>query len=295
MTDFDVIIIGAGPAGATAGLFCKRFGLDYLILDNPEQPSQMTLATEIENYPAFERISGTELLKKMKNKLNIKEEKVVNLEIKKDKKIVTTERNQDEAKTVIVATGASHRKAGIKGEAEFLGKGVSYCASCDGMFFKGKDVIVWGGGDSALSSAIYLQNIGCKVTIVHRRQQLRAAKALVDKAKKLGIKFALGRTIKQISGKKLVERIIFDNNEQTKCSAVFICIGEVPVVELAKKAGVQTDENGFIIVDAYQQTNIDGVFAAGDVTITPLRQIITAAADGAKAAFAVYRYLEERK
>lgn len=298
---YDLIIIGSGPAGLTSGIYAKTFGLNCILLNNLEQPPQVSLATEIVNFPGFEKISGSELLEKMKKHaqnlgLKIINERVVDLKREKDKKIVITEKNQYETKTIIIATGARHRKANILGEAEFLGKGVSYCAPCDGYFYKGKDVVVWGGGDTALSYAAFLKQIGCKtVTLVHRRDEFRAAKNYVDKAKNLGVKFVLNRTIKEIKGNKTVEKVVLDNKDEIKCSAVFIAIGEVPAVELVKKIGVATDENGFIITDMYQSTSVDGIFAAGDVTITPLRQVITACSDGAKAAFGAFKYLEKLK
>lgn len=296
----DLIVIGAGPAGLTAALFAKRFGLDCIVFDNPEQLSQITYATEIENYPGFNNISGMELLEKMKQqvknlKVQIKDDKVLDFKKQTDKFILTIEKKQYQTKSIIIATGSQHRKAEIPGEAEFLGKGVSYCGTCDGPLFKGKDVIVWGGGDSALSTAIYLNKIKCNVTLVHRRTELRGAKILEEKARKQGVKFVLGRTIKKISGGKFLEKVILDNDDEIKCSAIFITIGEVPTVELAKKIGIGTDENNFIIVDALQQTNVEGIFAAGDVTITPLRQIVTACGDGAKAALAAYKYLQDKK
>lgn len=297
---YDLIIIGGGPAGLTAGIFAVRYGLKTLLLAAPGQPSQLALAAEVENYPGFKKIPGVRLLDRMSAHartagVEIKSEPVVDIKIKKDKQLIITGRVSYLTRTTIIATGAAHRKAGIPGETEFLGKGVSYCASCDGVLFKGKPVVVWGGGDSALSAAIYLHDIGCRVTLVHRRAELRATAALVDKAKKVGVQFVLGRTIKKITGKKFVEKVVLDNGKEIICSAVFIAIGEVPAVELAKKVGIMTDKDDFIIVDAEQATNIAGIFAAGDVTITPLRQIITAAADGAIAAMAAYKYLKSQK
>jgi thioredoxin reductase (NADPH) len=163
------------------------------------------------------------------------------------------------------------------------------------MFFKGKDVVVWGGGGSALSYTNYLQSIGCKVTLVHRRDEFRAEKSEVEKAKKAGVKFVLNTSVKSINGKKFVESVTLEDGTTIKCSAIFVAIGEVPAVELFKKAGVAVDKNSFIITKPDQSTNMDGIYAAGDVTTTQLRQIATAVGDGAKAAFSAYNYVQGMK
>lgn len=297
MQKYDLIIIGAGPAGLAAAIYAKRYGLNCLALSSAEQPSQMLYASEIENYPGFEKISGTELLEKMKKQVEsigavIIEEKVLELKKEKSKKTIITEKNQYEASAIIIATGAKHRKAEIPGEAELLGKGVSYCATCDGPIFKGKTVVVIGGGNTALTSAIYLRQINCKVYLVHRRSEFRGDAVYIEKAKKLGVEFVLERTIKEIYGKKFVEKIILDNNKEIKCDAVFVAIGEVPTVEIIKKIGVKTNKENFIIIDENQATNIEGIFAAGDVCESPLKQIVSAAGSGATAAFSAYKYLQ---
>jgi len=263
----DLVIIGAGPAGLTAAIYAKRFGIDCIILDNPEQLSQLTLAHKVNNYPGFEDISGTELLNKMqehakKAGAEIKQEKVVDIQ---DKKVITDNGSYD-TKSILIATGAKHRKANIPGESEFLGKGVSYCALCDGAFFKGKDVVVIGGSQHTESTVNVLKDMGVNVV------------AVLEK-------------VNEIKGTNFVESVIADGKE-IKCNAVFIAIGEVPTVELVKKIGVNVDENNFIIVDEDQKTNVPGVYAAGDVTNNKLKQVVNACGDGAIAVFAINKFLK---
>ncbi|MBU3897007.1 MAG: FAD-dependent oxidoreductase [Nanoarchaeota archaeon] len=292
----DLVIVGAGPAGLTAGIYAKLFGLDAVILNNQEQPSQVNWAYEINNYPGHVNISGSELLVKMKEhakKLGVKilNEKVI--EIKNNQ--VTTEENVYQTKAILIASGSEHRKAEIPGEDIFLGRGVSYCAVCDGPIFSGKDVIVYGGGDSAFRYASFLVQIGAKVTLIHRRNEFRASQYNVDQTKKEGVKFILGRTIKKIDGDKMVSKVILDDDTEVNCSGVFIAIGEVPSVEPVKKLGVKTDENNYIIVDEDQATNVPGIYAAGDVTNNKLKQVVTACASGANAVNGISKYLKGEK
>ncbi len=297
---FDCIIIGAGPAGLNAGLYLRRYSSTCLILTNPEQPSQVDITPFVDNYIGIQNVTGAELTKRMmehakKFGLEILYEKVGDIKKEGNIFLVVSEKNIYKGKTVVIATGAKHRKAEIKGESKFLGKGVSYCATCDGFFFKGKKVAVIGGGDSALTSAIFLKELGCDVTLVHRRNEFRAAEVYVEKAKKIGIRFELGRTVSEIAGSKMVEKIVLDDGKEINVSGVFVAIGEVPAVEIARKVGVKITENGFIVTDKNQMTNVPGIFAAGDVCDNPLKQIITACADGAVAAFSIKKYLGGRK
>jgi len=292
---FDCIIIGGGPAGCSAGIYAARFGLKTMMVCSPETLSQAEHAADIENYPGFRKIAGTELIAKMREQaaasgVKIVESKATSI-VDGKLKTVHTEGEKYSGKSVIIATGAAHRKGGVPGEEEFAGKGVSYCAPCDGPLFKGKPVIVWGGGDSALSYAVYLQSIGCKVTLVHRRNEFRAAAAVIEQARKSGVKFVLERTVTEIKGKKFVESVILDDKSVIKASAVFIAIGEVPAVELARSAGVTVDASGFIPVDVTKATNVKGIFAAGDVTATPFRQIATATGDGTIAALSAFKFV----
>lgn len=297
---YDSIIIGAGPAGLNAGLYLRRYGSSCLILTNPEQSSQVEITPFVDNYIGIQDVTGAELAKRMtehakKFGLDILHEKVVDIKKEGNEFMVISEKKSYKGKTVVIATGAKHRKAEIRGESEFLGKGVSYCATCDGFFFKGKRVAVIGGGDSALSSAIFLRELGCDVTLIHRKNEFRAAEVYVEKAKKIGVKFELEHIVTEIAGGKMVEKIVLDNGKEIPVSGVFVAIGEVPAVEIAKKIGVKITENGFIVTDKSQMTNVPGIFAAGDVCDNPLKQIITACADGAIAAFSIKKYLSGRK
>lgn len=288
----DLIIIGAGPAGLSAAIYAKTFGIECLVFDNPNQLSQMTMAHEISNYSGFEKIHGMDLLNKMKAQvkdlgIEIIEESVVRIE---KGKVITQNKNYD-TKSILLATGTTHRKANIPGEDNFLGRGVSYCYVCDGPIFAGKDVIIYGGGDSAFKAALYFAELKSKVTLIHRRDEFRAANDSVERAKKLGVKFALKHTIKEIVGDKLVSNVILDDGSEIKCTGVFIMIGEIPTVELAKQVGVEVNENNFIIVDKEQKTNIDGIYAAGDVTDGIMKQVATAVGDGARAVFSINKYL----
>lgn len=297
---YDVIIIGGGPAGMTAGLYSTWFGLKVLLFDDAEEPSQLALATEIKNYPGIETISGSNLVKAFHDQTEkmgteIKNEKVSGIKIEGDVKKIFTDKGEYEAKTLIVATGAKHRSGGIPGEKEFTGKGVSYCATCDGHFFVGKEVIVWGGGDTALTYALHLQTIGCKTTVVHRRNTFKASDYNVDKAKEAGVKFILERTLKEVRGDQLVTSVILDDDKEVPTSAVFVAIGEIPSVEILKSIGVKVTDSNFIEADKAQKTNVEGIFAAGDVTANFLKQIIVACGEGAVASKSALDYIQKLK
>ncbi len=213
---------------------------------------------------------------------------------------VRTGNGEYDTKTVIFATGAKHRKVMVPGEAEFAGKGVSYCASCDAPMFRGKKVLVIGGGDTALTDALILKSVGIDVTVVHRRDELRAAKSLEDQAKKAGVKFLWSSIIKEIKGDKMVTSVVLmdvktKKTSEEKVDGVFVAIGTVPLSELANKIGVKTDEAGFIKVDRSQKTNVPGVYAAGDCCDNPSKKIATAVGDGALAAESAFQYLQEQK
>jgi len=297
---YDVIVIGGGPAGFTAGLFSKWFGLNTLVLSDPEMPSQLMLASTIENYPSVDSVSGTELLSRMRKQTEklgvmVKDEKVSAMKDGGKSKKIITDKGEYDSKALIIATGAKHRSGGIPGEKEFMGRGVSYCATCDGHFFKGKNVIVWGGGDTAMKYAVHLQTIGCKTTLVHRRKDFRASEYNVEQAKKLGVKFILEKSLVEIKGDKLVKSVIMDDKKEVPTSAVFVAIGEVPSVEIVKSVGVKVTEANFIEVDKQQKTNVPGVFAAGDVTTTSLRQVAVSVGEGAIAAKSALDYVQSIK
>ncbi len=301
--NYDVAIIGCGPAGLTCAIYTARYGLKTIVFEDPTNPSQLALAPQIENYPGFEG-TGFDLLNKMKEQAEkfgaeIKIERVV--DVAKEGELFTIKTDEDEykAKAIVFATGGKHRKLGVEGEDEFVGRGVSYCAVCDGFFFKGKKVLVIGGGNTALVDAIYLHDLGCDVTIVHRRDEFRAEKALQDRVFEKGIKVIWNSVVERIEGKDRVERVVLRNVKTNEVftvdvDGVFVAIGVEPNTELAKKLGVEL-ENGYIKVDRYQRTNVEGVFACGDCCNNPLKQVVTACGDGAIAGFSAYQFISRRK
>lgn len=292
--DYELAIIGAGPAGYSAAVYAVRSGIKTILLDKGMGGGLAAIAPNIENYAGFQSISGMELMEKMKKHvqkytdINFNEE-VEDISKENDHFLIKTNKEKYKVKAVLFTTGTVHRKLNAPGEKELSGRGVSYCATCDGFFFKGKKVAVIGGGNSALIEAIYLKQIGCsEVYVVHRRDQFRAEQSYVGEAEEKGVNFILDSTVKKINGDNKVESLDLkdkDTGEITKVEVdgVFISIGETPQNDLAKKLGVNLDENGFIRIDKKGRTNIKGVYAAGDIT-GGLRQVITAAAEGAVAA-----------
>jgi len=298
---YDMIIIGAGPAGLTAALFAKRQGLDVVVLNNPEQLSNLAITHHVENWPGIEKTPGLELLNSIKKHVKksgvkIIDEKAVSM-TKNKGFIVKTEKSTYEARVLILAMGLQHRKGNIKGEDRFFGKGVSYCIVCDGPLFNGRDVAVIGGGDAALKGALALREMGANnIYLIHRRNELRAEKALQDKLSENKIKLELESIAEEISGTNFVEAIKLKNlktetTKKIKVDGIFIEVGSVPVVELVRDLGLELDNNGFIKTDCEKKTNIAGIFAAGDISTGQLKQDITASADGAIAAMSAYRYM----
>lgn len=295
----DIIIIGGGPAGLAAGLYAARRNLKVIILSE-FLGGQMSWAPSIENYPGSEPMPGLKLAEKMKAQAEsfsckFKLEKVVGLNLKGEiKKIRTTEKEYS-AKAVIIATGSHYRKLEAEGEDKFIGRGVSYCATCDGPLFKNKKVAVIGGSDTAVRSAIYLSEIASQTFLIHRKDQLRAEETNQKKLEKSKVKVIWNSIVEKIEGDKLVKKIIINDvnsNKKTELAVdgVFIEIGEIPTTELVKAAGVEVNEKNFIVVNKNFETNLKGVFAAGDVTGS-FAQIIVAAANGAEAATNTYLYL----
>ena len=299
MNQYDIIIIGAGPGGLTAGIYAGRQGTKNLILDKDLAGGLGREVPEMENYPGFDNISGLELIEKMKSQAvkncELHEmEEVTKITKTDDEYRFTVETNKDtyQSKSIILATGSSHRQLGAKGEEEFKGKGVSYCATCDGFFFAGRDIIMVGGGNSALQEALYLKNLGANVTIIHRRDEFRAQKHLQDMIKEAGINTILNATVDEIKGDMLVESVVLKDtqtNELTELpiNGVFVSVGYIPHTELAKQLGVNLDESGHIIIDKDQKTNIDYVYAIGDVCIG-LKQWVVACGEGAVAATSAF-------
>jgi thioredoxin reductase (NADPH) len=303
MESWDLIIIGGGAAGLAAGIYGARSGLKTLVLDEKLAGGTMADAPLIENYPGFQSINGMELAQKMvahcrKAGASIREfEKVLEMKLEGDKKIIKTNKTTYEAKAIIIASGSHYRELGVPGEKELRGKGVSYCGICDGPLFKGKRVLVVGGGNSAVITALYLAEIASEVKIAHRREEFRAEEALITALKaKENIEILWNTEINEIRGERLVDKVIVFNNKtkETKelpVDGVFVQVGEDPNSQLAKEAGVAVDEDGYILVDIRQRTNIMGVYAAGDITNHPVKQVGTAVGQGITAALEAYGYI----
>jgi len=303
METYDVIIIGAGAAGLSAGTYAARSGLKTVIIEEKLAGGTTGDAPNVENYPGFSQISGAELAEKMTNHckktgVTIHElETVTALNLQGEKKTVTTNRTQYEATALIIATGSHYKEIGAKGEKEFRGKGVSYCGVCDGPLFKGKNVMVVGGGNSAAITTLYLSGLAANVTLVHRKEVLRCEEAyLKDIQSKPNVKILWNNQVQEIKGDKIVDKVTtLDNKtgqtQEIATNAVFVQVGEAPNSQTAKESGVETDEIGYIKTDVYQHTNILGVYAAGDVTDQPVKQVGTAVGQGITAALEAYSFI----
>ena len=300
---YDTIIIGAGPAGMTAALYAARSNLKVALIEGGLPGGQMNNTSDIENYPGYANISGPELAEKMFEPLeNLGVEHlyglVENIEDHGDVKKVITDDEEFETRTVIVATGSKHRLLGVPGEEELNSRGVSYCAVCDGAFFRDQDLLVVGGGDSAVEEAIFLTQFAKTVTIVHRRDELRAQKVLQDRAfANEKINFIWDSVVKEIKGENRVESVVIENvktNQVTEHAfgGVFIYVGLDPVSDFTKDLQIQ-DESGWIVTDDHMKTRVAGVFAVGDVRQKDLRQVTTAVGDGAIAGQEAYKYIIE--
>jgi thioredoxin reductase (NADPH) len=303
MESWDLIIIGAGAGGLAAGIYAIRSGLKTLIIEEKMVGGTTVDAPLVENYPGFQSISGMELAQKMAVHARhagvaIREFESVNgLELEGEQKIVKTNKALYEARAVIIASGSHYREIGVPGEKEFLGRGISYCGICDGPLFKGKRVLVVGGGNSAVITALYLADVASEVKIAHRRDVFRAEQALVKELKaRNNIKILWNSEVKEIKGEKLVSKVVLFNNKtretrELPVDGVFVQVGETPNSQLAKQAGVDVDENGYVKIDIFQRTNIPGVYAAGDVTNHPVKQIGTAVGQGITAALEAYGFI----
>ena len=302
---YDTIIIGAGPAGMTAALYAARSNLKVALLERGIPGGQMNNTADIENYPGYANISGPELAEKMFEPLeNLGVEHLFGLvekiEDRGDFKEIITEDERFETKTVIIASGANHRHLGVPGEEDYNSRGVSYCAVCDGAFFRDEDLLVVGGGDSAVEEAILLTRFAKSVTIVHRRDELRAQKVLQDRAfANEKIRFVWDSMVESIHGdERKVTGVTFKNvktgeTSQADFGGIFIYVGLDPVSEFAADLGI-TDEAGWILTDHQMKTSVAGIYAVGDVRQKDLRQITTAVGDGAIASQEAYKYLTEQ-
>lgn len=304
--EFDVVILGGGPAGFSAGIYTARGNVSTAILDVSMLGGQPSNYLELENYPAFMKIGGFELMEKFEEHADMfgvqkfPMQEIEFIDLVSSPKIIRTKEAEFRAKSVIIATGAKPMRLGVKGEEEFTGRGVSYCAVCDGAFYKDKVVAIVGGGNSAVEEAIYLTKFASKVYIIHRRDELRADKIIQDRAaKNEKIEFVLNSVVCEIQGQDLVNNLILKNTKTDEIfnlavDGVFPYIGITPNVENIS-GQITQDKAGFIITDETMKTSIDGVFAIGDVRKTPLRQVITAASDGAIAGVYAVKYVESLK
>jgi len=300
----DLIIIGAGPAGLTAGIYAVRAGLKVRLFEKNLPGGQAINTDWIENYPGFpDGISGFELMDRMRRQaenlgLNIEIQEIKKVDLSNRVKRVYTNKDEFKTKTIIICSGSNPRKLGIEGENELIGKGISFCATCDGPLFKGQDVAVIGGGDSAIQEAIFLTKFAKRVHVIHRRDKLRAAKALQEKAfHQESINFIWDTVPVKIVGQNSVEGLELRNVKNNTffylpVKGVFVFIGLTPNTSFLE-GQLKMIKDGFIITDKDMQTSIPGVFAAGDVRSKLLRQISTAIGDGAIAGFSAARYIEE--
>lgn len=300
----DVAIIGAGPAGLTAAIYASRAGMKTLIFEQMAPGGQITSTHKLENYPGFPGgIAGSDFSLALKEQAEsfgaeLRSEKILRMELGGQPKSIISSQGEYEAKTVILALGASPRKLGIAGEEEYTGNGVSYCATCDGAFFRGMEVCVVGGGDTALEDAIYLANLAKKVSVIHRRDTFRAQHVLVERARaKENIEFILDTVPVKIEGGMDLESILLKNaktgeERSLPIAGCFVAIGHEPDTRLVE-GQVYLDSQGYIIAGENTLTNVPGVFAAGDVRTKTLRQVVTAVSDGAVAQQAAQEYLLE--
>jgi thioredoxin reductase (NADPH) len=305
--DRDVIIIGAGAAGLTAAQYAARANLNALLLEELAPGGQCLIIDNLENYPGFpEPLPGIELTQKFEEQARSFGAEIVTSSVQSVTKkgnlfTLDTDNGPLTAPTVIVATGAKHKKLGIPGEDEFSGRGVSYCATCDGPFFKGKRMLVAGGGDAACDEAMFLSKLTDQVIMVHRRDRFRAQPALAERTlNNPNIEVRWNTEAKVIRGNGKVEEVVLWRNDKEenyteKVAAVFIFIGSIPQTDVVKDLDVELDEAGYIVTNQRMETNIPGLYAVGDVRATPFRQLVVAAGEGAIAAHAASQHIDELK
>lgn len=304
--DFDVVILGGGPAGLSAAIYASRGAVSTALIDVSMMGGQPSNYLELENYPGFPIIGGYDLMEKFEehaDKFGVQKfpmQEIENIDLTSTPKLIVTKEGEFRAKSVIIACGAQPMKLGVPGEKEFVGRGVSYCAVCDGAFYKEKVVAVVGGGNAAVEEAMYLTKFADKVYVVHRRNELRADKIVQERAfKNEKIEFVWDSVVKEIKGDTLVHTVVLENVKTKEIlnlpvNGVFPYIGMVPNVENIT-GQVEQDAGGFILTDETMKTSLDGVFAVGDIRKTPLRQVITAASDGAVGAVYSVKYIESLK
>jgi thioredoxin reductase (NADPH) len=304
MTVENVIIIGSGPAGLTAGLYTARANLEPLVFTGNEIGGQVSITNEVENYPGFpDGLTGPEMVERFKKQAEhfgarVEYAEITEVDFDGQPFRVKSYDNEYQAKAIIITTGASPRKLGVPGEVELTGRGVSYCATCDGFFFRDKEVVVVGGGDSALEEGIFLTKFASRVRIVHRRDELRAGFALQERAKRNEkIEFVWDTVVTEIKGNTAVESVQVKNVKTDEVATletegVFIYVGHYPNSQLFQ-GKLEMDTHGYLITDRLTRTSVPGVFAAGEIADPVFRQVVTSAGEGCKAAIQVERYLAE--
>lgn len=300
---YDIIIMGGGPAGVAAGIYAKRAGMNAVIFEKMFIGGQIAITSELENYPGFgDPVTGADFALALFTQCNnigvpIINEEITSVNLQDDIKKVTTEKGEYEAKAVIIATGASVRKLGLPEEDRYVGRGVSYCATCDGSFYKDKVVALQGGGNTAVTEAIYLSSIAKKVYVIHRRDTFRASSVLIDKMNsKENIEIIINSSVAKIIGDDKVSAVDIKNNiteeiKQLDIDGLFVAIGRIPDTRFMDYEFM--DERGYIKTDSDLNVGIKGVYAAGDVVVKKLRQVVTAVADGAVAATSAIEYVEQ--
>lgn len=298
---YDIIIVGAGPAGLTAAIYARRASKKVLVLEGKSYGGQIINSSCVENYPAESHISGFDFATKLYNqakdlKVDIIFEKV---ELIKDNKEVVTSKNTYKTKAIILATGSTNRKLEIENENELVGKGISYCATCDGAFYKNKVVAVVGGGNTAIEDALYLSDIASKVYLIHRKDKLKAEEITINKLKeKENVEFIFNSNVTKLNNEEVLTSIEITNNDGSKRSlaidGLFISIGQTPENQFVKDL-INLDSYGYIISDETCHTNIDGIFVAGDNRVKEVRQLVTATSDGAIAATEAIKYINSNK
>ncbi|MEM3444390.1 MAG: FAD-dependent oxidoreductase [Thermoplasmata archaeon] len=299
---FDVAIIGFGPAGMSAAIYAKRFGLSTVVFEQGISGGNVALSPRIENYLGFSDVSGSELVSAMENHAKkyvdkFVNEKAVSVSHADGEFEVRTTQGVERVRAVVISTGTKHRELGVPGEEKLKGRGVSYCATCDGFFFRNKKVAVVGGGNTAATEAIYLREIGAEVYLIHRRDKLRAEEVYYTRLKEKNVNIIWNTVVKEILGERKVEGLRLENRVEGSISelpvdGVFVAIGEEPQNEIPKMLGVELRADGYVVVDGNCRTNIRRVYACGDITGL-FNQVIVAAAQGALAARAAHEDLQE--